>query len=83
MKCKSSGTSLLVSELIFGSAGSLAEVGDLAAIISALGTAGNVAMDIYTVVKDPANAPLAILGLIMAPLAIADVAASEFCLYGF
>ena len=39
-----------------------------------LGTAGNAAFDVYTIVDDPKNAPLAIVGLIMAPLALADVA---------
>ncbi|EFX01764.1 hypothetical protein CMQ_8230 [Grosmannia clavigera kw1407] len=39
-----------------------------------LDAAGNATMDVYTVVDDPANAPLAIVDLIMAPLALADVA---------
>lgn len=55
--------------------GTVAEVADIAAIISVLGAAGNAALDIYTIVDDPKNAPLAIVGLVMAPLALADVAA--------
>jgi chitinase len=54
--------------------GAVAEVADIVAIIDVLGAVGNAAMDIYTVVDDPANAPLAIVDLIMAPLALADVA---------
>ena len=38
-----------------------------------LDVAGNVAYDSYTIVKDPANAPLAIFGLILAPLGLTDV----------
>ena len=44
-------------------------------IVALLGTLGNVAYDSYTIVKDPANAPLAIFGLILAPLGMADVVA--------
>ncbi|KAK9415412.1 putative chitinase [Seiridium unicorne] len=54
--------------------GAVAEVADIAAIISVLGAIGNAALDVYTIVDDPDNAPLAIVGLIMAPLALADVA---------
>jgi chitinase len=39
-----------------------------------LGAAGNTAFNIYTIVDDPKNAPLAIVSPIMAPLALADVA---------
>jgi chitinase len=52
----------------------VAEAADIAAIITVLGAAGNAALDVYTIVDDPKNAPLAIVGLIMAPLALADVA---------
>lgn len=54
--------------------GAVAELGDIAAIVTALGVAGNTALDIYTIVDDPHNAPLAILSLIMEPLALASVA---------
>jgi chitinase len=53
--------------------GSLTELADIASILAILGTVGNAAMDVYTIVDDPENAPLAILGLILAPLALADV----------
>lgn len=43
--------------------------------VALLGTLGNVAYDSYTIVKDPANAPLAIFGLILAPLGLSDVVA--------
>ena len=55
-------------------AGTIEAAGDLGAIISLLGDAGNVAFDTYTVVKDPENAPLAIMGLIFAPASLADIA---------
>lgn len=55
-------------------AGALAEVSSLAGIITALGVAGNAAMDIYTIVDDPENAPLAIFSLILEPLALTSVA---------
>lgn len=54
--------------------GSVAELADIASIISIVGTIGNAALDVYTIVDDPDNAPLAIVDLIMAPLALADVA---------
>ncbi|KAH8645559.1 hypothetical protein BGZ60DRAFT_334555, partial [Tricladium varicosporioides] len=44
-------------------------------IVALMGTLGNVAFDSYTIVKDPANAPLAIFGLILAPLGLSDVVA--------
>ena len=52
--------------------GAVTEMADVASIISILGTVGNAAMDVYTIVADPSNAPLAIFDLIMAPLALAD-----------
>jgi hypothetical protein len=55
-------------------AGTIEGIGDLAAILSLVGDAGNAAMDIYTLVADPQNAPLAIMGLIFAPAALADAA---------
>ncbi|CAG8954007.1 hypothetical protein HYFRA_00009106 [Hymenoscyphus fraxineus] len=44
-------------------------------IVSLLGVAGNAAFDSYTIVKDPKNAPLAIFGLILAPLGLTDAIA--------
>jgi GH18 family chitinase len=54
--------------------GSVAELADVVAVTSLLGAAGNAATDIYTIVDDPANAPLAIFDLILSPLALADLA---------
>ena len=54
--------------------GSIAELADITSIISILGVAGNTALDIYTIIDDPQNAPLAIFSLIMEPLALADLA---------
>ncbi|CRG90584.1 hypothetical protein PISL3812_07628 [Talaromyces islandicus] len=55
-------------------AGSVAALAGIARIISLIGVAGDAAMDIYTVVDDPENAPLAIFNLILAPLALGDIA---------
>ncbi|KAI9700939.1 MAG: hypothetical protein M1820_006584 [Bogoriella megaspora] len=55
-------------------AGAVAETADIAAIIGVIGTVGNAAFDIYTIVDDPSNAPLAIFSLILAPLALTDLA---------
>ncbi|KAF5972832.1 killer toxin alpha/beta [Fusarium bulbicola] len=54
--------------------GSIAELTDIGTVMALLGAAGNSAVDIYTVVDDPKNAPLAIFDLILAPLAITDIA---------
>ncbi|KAK8004679.1 chitinase [Apiospora arundinis] len=54
--------------------GSVAELADVASIIAVVGAAGNAAFDIYTIVDDPDNAPLAIVNLVLAPLALGDVA---------
>ena len=54
--------------------GSVAELADVASVITVLGVAGNAAMDVYTIVDDPKNAPLAIFSLIMEPLALLDIA---------
>ncbi|KAI9675883.1 MAG: hypothetical protein M1822_008892 [Bathelium mastoideum] len=54
--------------------GAVTEATDIAAIIAVIGAAGNAAMDVYTIVSDPQNAPLAIFSLILAPLAIGDLA---------
>jgi hypothetical protein len=55
--------------------GSVAGLATLARIVAVIATAGDVAMDIYTIVDDPGNAPLAIFGLVLAPLGLLDVAA--------
>ncbi|KAH8800173.1 glycoside hydrolase family 18 protein [Xylogone sp. PMI_703] len=55
--------------------GSIAELADIGTIISLLGAAGNAAQDIYTIVDDPNNAPLAIFDLVLTPLALADLSA--------
>jgi chitinase len=54
--------------------GAVTELSGLAAVIAILGAAGNAAFDIYTIVDDKENAPLAIMGLIFSPLALLDVA---------
>lgn len=56
-------------------AGSIAEIADITAVTALIGAAGNAAVDIYTIVDDPDNAPLAIFDLILTPLALTDVAA--------
>ncbi|KAH8892724.1 glycoside hydrolase, partial [Thozetella sp. PMI_491] len=55
-------------------AGAIAGVAAIARIAALIGTLGDVAMDIYSLVDDPSNAPLAIFGLITGPLAIMDIA---------
>lgn len=54
--------------------GSIAELAEIGAIVSAVGEIGNVAFDIYSVASDPNNAPLAIMSAIFEPLALLDVA---------
>lgn len=54
--------------------GAVTELGAIADVIALLGVAGNAAMDVYTIVDDPQNAALAIVDLVMAPAALADVA---------
>lgn len=51
---------------------SLATIGR---IVSLLGATGNAALDIYTIMDDKENAPLAIFGLVLAPLALFDAVA--------
>ena len=53
--------------------GSVTEAADIASIIAVIGAAGNAAMDVYTIVDDPKNAPLAIFSLILAPLGLSDL----------
>ncbi|KAF2094641.1 killer toxin alpha/beta [Rhizodiscina lignyota] len=54
--------------------GAVTELADIASIITILGAVGNAAMDVYTIVDDPSNAPLAIFSLILEHLALADLA---------
>lgn len=54
--------------------GSIAGLASLARIIAVLATVGDAAMDIYSIVDDPKNAPLAIFGLVLGPLGLADIA---------
>jgi hypothetical protein len=54
--------------------GSIVQFANIGRIIALAGLAGNTALGIYDVVKDPSNAPLAIFGLILEPLALMDVA---------
>ncbi|KAL9622388.1 MAG: hypothetical protein Q9160_003231 [Pyrenula sp. 1 TL-2023] len=53
--------------------GSVAGLANLARIVAVLATAGDAAMNIYTIVDDPANAPLAIFGLVLGPLGLANM----------
>ena len=48
-------------------------LGTVAAIIFVMGTLGEAAFDVYTIVDDPKNAPLTIVGLVMAPMALLDI----------
>ncbi|KAL2850300.1 hypothetical protein BJY01DRAFT_261581 [Aspergillus pseudoustus] len=60
----------VVGEVISGVT-SLVNVGR---IISLLGATGNVVLDIYTILDDEENAPLAIFSLVLTPLALMDIA---------
>lgn len=51
-----------------------AEATDIAAMFPVLGVADNTAYDVYIVIVDPDNSPLAIVSLIIAPLALAAAA---------
>lgn len=53
--------------------GNVAEAGDIVAVIDILGAIGNAAVDVYTIVDDPHNALLAIVDLVMAPPALANL----------
>ncbi|ORY57858.1 killer toxin alpha/beta [Pseudomassariella vexata] len=53
--------------------GSIAAMAGVARIIALLGVAGEVAMGVYDIVDDKDNAPMAIFGIILAPLALLDV----------
>ena len=49
-------------------------VAGIARIAALLGALGDIAMDIYSIVDDPNNAPLAILSFTTCQLAIMDLA---------
>ncbi|KAK6542011.1 hypothetical protein TWF694_007782 [Orbilia ellipsospora] len=53
--------------------GTVAGLADIATVVTLLGTVGSVAFDVYTIVDDPENAPLAIFSLILTPLALTDL----------
>lgn len=55
--------------------GTIAELANIGRIIALIGEAANVADDVATIVKDDKNAPLAIFGVILAPLALTDLVA--------
>ncbi|KAK6077700.1 hypothetical protein SCUP234_06463 [Seiridium cupressi] len=65
---------LLFIPIVGEVANAVAGATDFAAIIAVFGTIGNAALDTYEIVDDKDNAALAIMGLILAPLALADVA---------
>ncbi|RCI14282.1 hypothetical protein L249_6131 [Ophiocordyceps polyrhachis-furcata BCC 54312] len=50
--------------------GTVAELADVAALVLVVGEAGNVAFDMYSLVEDADNGPLAILGIVLSPLAL-------------
>lgn len=54
-------------------AGSFMTVAMVARIALAVGTAGELVIDIYTAVKDKDNLPLAIIGIVLAPLSLIDI----------
>ena len=58
-----------------GAMAAVAGMATIGRIVASLDALGNVAYDSYTIVKDPANAPLIIFGLILALLGMADVVA--------
>jgi len=55
-------------------AGAFMTTAMVARIAASIGIAGELAVDIYGVVKDKDNLPLAILGIVLAPLGLLDVA---------
>jgi hypothetical protein len=63
----------LIIPIIGEVVGSIGEMASIGAILDLLGTAGSTAMDIYDLVKDPHNAPLAVMDLIFSPLALANL----------
>ncbi|KAF9894646.1 hypothetical protein FE257_006534 [Aspergillus nanangensis] len=54
--------------------GSIEELADVGAVLSLAGDVGNAAMGVSDIVKDPDNAPLAIMDLLFVPGSLADAA---------
>lgn len=54
--------------------GSVAELADVASILSIVSAAGDAALGVYQIVDDPSNPLLGIMSIIMAPLALGDLA---------
>jgi hypothetical protein len=52
--------------------GSVVEIGDMAAIITLVSVAGDVATGVYSIVDDPQNPLLGIMQIILTPLALAN-----------
>lgn len=52
--------------------GSIAALANIGRVIATLGAAGELALDIYSIVDDKDNLPLAILSIVLSPLAILD-----------
>jgi hypothetical protein len=65
---------ILIFIPVVGEIAGTAGLADLALALRLAETVGNAGMDIYSIVEDPKNAPLAIFGLVLAPLALADAA---------
>lgn len=53
--------------------GSVAELGDIAAILAIVSAAGDTAMGVYQIVEDPQNPLLGIMSIVLAPLALSSV----------
>lgn len=54
--------------------GTFAAFANVGRFLVAIGTAGEIAPEVYNVADDPDNLPLAIFSIILAPLAITDMA---------
>lgn len=54
--------------------GTVEELADVGAVLTLAGDAGNIAEGVSQIVKDPSNAPLAIMNLIFVPGALGDAA---------
>jgi hypothetical protein len=63
----------LIIPVIGEVASAVTGIGEIAGITALLGTIGNTALDIYTIVDDPENAPLSIFNLILTLLALGDI----------
>jgi hypothetical protein len=53
-------------------AGTIASLANVARVLITIGVAGSAALDIYSIVDSEGNDPLAIFGLVLAPLAVFD-----------